>query len=73
MTDKFAEIGTPLSHYAGADKGPFNCHSCAHFKFPKMCDHPKVIADAKNGAGDLRLQKNGMAIVDLGGCCSYFR
>lgn len=66
-------IGTPKSQYAPPADGPFACHNCVHFKFPTLCNHPEVIADAKAGASPLRLQKNGMAIVKPGGCCKYFR
>ena len=67
-------IGTEHSNYAGPKDGPFACHACTHFKFPHLCNHPEVIADAKAGNGGLRLQgKNGFAIVAPGGCCTYFR
>lgn len=64
-------IGTKLSQYAGPDHGPFACHNCVHYRWPHLCDHPKVIEDAK--AGSLKMNRNGLAVIAPGGCCKYFR
>lgn len=68
-----AEAGTSRSGYLPEKYAPFQCLSCAHLHFPKQCDHPDVIADAKNQEMGLKIHKGGMAVVDLGGCCSYWR
>lgn len=64
-----SEIGTPIGHYASPDKGPFECANCIHFDGKKLCGHPKVIQDAKNG--ELELDQN-KAVVQKKGCCNYF-
>lgn len=67
-----SEYGTPRSHYAPPEDGPFQCHECGHFRWPNRCDHPKVIADAKAGEGTLKESKDGLAVVKPAGCCNYF-
>lgn len=74
MPDSNEAIGTPKSQYAPPNDGPSMCSNCVHYRFPHLCNHPEVIADAKAGAKPLRIQsKNGLAIISPGGCCRYFR
>lgn len=50
-----SQIGTPSGHYASADQGPFRCGNCIHFINDQLCDHPKVVEDAKDGY--MKMQK----------------
>ncbi|MGH9444247.1 MAG: hypothetical protein ACRD3O_00665 [Terriglobia bacterium] len=68
----FEFYGTPKSHYASSKVGPFKCATCAHLSFPHFCNHPEVIADASQNAGELRLD-HGKAAVHLAGCCNEWR
>lgn len=66
-------IGTPKAHYAGPDSGPFKCGNCSHERWGN-CNHPDVIEDAKKGYGGLKINpENKLAVIDKGGCCTYFR
>lgn len=66
-------VGTKRSHYSGPNAGPFDCFHCGHFSWPHLCDHPEVIADAKDKQPGLKMHKNGKAIVSPAGCCEYER
>lgn len=66
-------MGSTRSHYSPAKFAPFACHACGHYSWPHLCDHPNVIADAKEGQQGLKMHKSGKAIVEPGGCCEYER
>lgn len=73
MPENNKPMGSPRAEYLPSRYGPFACHNCQHFKWPHLCDHPEVIEDAKAKAGSLKIGPRGLAVVEPGGCCEYFR
>lgn len=65
--------GSPKARYSPPSDGPFACHACSHFRWPHLCDHPKVIQDSAESKYGLKPGPRGLAVVAPGGCCEYFR
>lgn len=62
------EFGTSASGYIPARCGPVRCSHCVHYPRPERCSHPDVVTDSQ-----MKTTSDGLAIVEPGGCCRYFR
>ena len=62
-----APTGTRAAGYSPPDCGPFRCDNCLHYSHD-ACNQPVVMADK-----ELEHNAHGDAIVEDGGCCTYFR
>lgn len=79
-SEHFQPIGTKKAHYSSPAAGPFRCDNCVHYLKIEAdegtCDHPDVIVDAQAGGEGLekgREDGKPAAVVEPGGCCSYFK
>lgn len=63
-------VGTSFSGYAEPRLGPFRCGNCEHFDSgpPSHCEHIAVKSDT-----EVKHDREGHALVDPSGCCTYFR
>ena len=66
--ESYLPIGTDFANYASGKSGPFRCGNCQHFEAKdRECYHPIVQADV-----GVPHNKEGEAVVDPNGCCTYF-
>lgn len=58
--------------YLPGTSGPFRCDHCEYYIGKNSCNQENIIAFAKKGTFDLKMNHDLTAHVDPNGCSDYF-